>query len=139
CIDARPRGTNEFKRDLFRREKYFQRLQSGIMTPRMVANRDLCAPQVGGFGNVRVARNDNGCFAHAVSLSPHNAFLNLCRLVYSPMTRTADIAGAFALTSMSFGVTLKRAKAVVFERNLQIHGGESRRVFAAPFYIELVV
>ena len=55
------------------------------------------------------------------------------------MARAADIAGAFVLASMSFGVALERAETVILEGNRRIDSGESRRVFAAAFHIELVV
>lgn len=75
----------------------------------------------------------------AASLPPHNAVFNLRRLVYRPMTSTADIAGAFALASMPFSIAFERSKTVVLERNRRIHSGEPRHVLAASFYVEFVV
>ena len=105
----------------------------------MVPDRDVRARQIAGLGNLGISRNHNRCLANAVSLPPHNAFFNLRRLVYRPMASAADIAGALTFASMSFGITFERAKTVVVERNRRIDSGESRRVLAASFDIELVV
>jgi hypothetical protein len=56
-----------------------------------------------------------------------------------PMASAADIAGALAFASMSFGITFERSEPVVIERSRRIDSGESRRVFAASFHIEFVV
>src|SRR5262245_19201574 len=105
----------------------------------MVAHRDVRAGQIARLGNTGIPRNHNRCFANAVSFSPHNAFFNLRRLVYCPMASTADIAGALAFVPVSFGIALERSKPVVIKRNRGIDSGESRRILAASFYIELVV
>ena len=55
------------------------------------------------------------------------------------MASTADIAGPLAFASMSFGITFKRSKTIVIERNRRIDSGESRRVLAASFHVEVVV
>ena len=89
----------------------------------MVADRNVRARQIGWFGNPGISWNHNGRLTNTVSLPPHNAFFDLRRLVYSPMASAADIAGAFTLASMSFGVTLERAKTVVLERNRRIDSG----------------
>src|SRR4029453_18324918 len=104
----------------------------------MVADRDVRARQIAGLRNIGIPRNDDRCFTNAVSLPPHNAFFNLRRLVYRPMASTAYIAGALAFASVSFGITFERSKTVIIERNRRIDSGESRRVLAASFHIELV-
>src|SRR5262249_28733546 len=55
------------------------------------------------------------------------------------MASTADIAGALAFVPVSFGIAFERSKPVVIKRNRGIDSGESRRILAASFYIELVV
>src|SRR5262245_59183580 len=105
----------------------------------MVSDRDVRARQIAGLGYAGITRNHNRCFTNAVSLPPHNAFLNFGRLVYRPMASTADIASTLTFASMSFGITFERSKPVVIKLNRRIDSGESRRVLAASFYIELVV
>src|SRR5215471_17252816 len=105
----------------------------------MVAHGDVGARQITRLGNTGIPRNHNRCFTNAVSLAPHNAFFNLRRLAYRPMASTAHIAGALTFASMSFGITFERSKPVVIQRNRRIDSGESRRILAASFYIELVV
>src|SRR5215471_9898677 len=105
----------------------------------MVAYRNVCAREIAGLGNAGIARNHNRCFTNTVSLSLHDAFFNLSRLPYRPMAGAAHVSGAFAFASMSFGITFKRSKPVVIERYRRIDSGESRRIFTASFYIELVV
>src|SRR5262249_9123111 len=100
---------------------------------------DVSARQITRVGNTGIPRNHNRCFTNTVRLSPHNAFFNLRRLVYRPMTSAAHIAGALALASMSFGITFERSKPGVIQRNRRIDSGESRRIPAASLYIELVV
>src|SRR5262245_38720318 len=105
----------------------------------MVAHRDVRARQIARLGNAGIPRNHNCCFTNTVSLSPHDAFFNLRRLVYCPMAGTTNIAGALALVSMSFGIAFERSKPVVIERNRRIDSSESRCILSASFYIELVV
>src|SRR5262245_44788673 len=105
----------------------------------MIAHRDVRARQIARLGNTGIVGNHNRCFTNTVSLPPHDAFFNLRRLVYRPMTGTADIAGALTFTSMPFGITFKRTKPIVVERNRRIDISESRRILAAYFYVELVV
>src|SRR5215813_8091348 len=105
----------------------------------MVAHGDVGAREITRVGNTGIPRNHNRCFTHAISLPPHNAFFNLRRLIYRPMTSAAHIAGALALASMPFGITFERTKPVVIQRNRRIDSRESRRILAASFNVELVV
>src|SRR4026209_2244964 len=109
------------------------------MTPGMVPDRNVGMRQIAGPGNARIARNNNRGFANTVRLSPHHPFFNFRRLVYRPMACAADIAGAFPLASMSFGVTFECAKTVILKRHRHIHAAELGSILAASFDIELVV
>src|ERR671931_2950859 len=105
----------------------------------MVPDRNVRARQIAGPGNAGVRRDHNRCFADTVSLPPHHALFKLRRLVHGPMASAADIPGAFALASMSFGIALERSEAIIRQRNCRIDAGEPGRVLAASFDVELIV